>query len=344
MKKMRANDKKTLGTIYLILMSMALLSVTAVSADVQVTAVKHTGITIDGLIGDWDGVPGTKITMIQPMSPDNRMVDGLELRVAYDDSNIYVLAIITDDFDYNVTHHRNSPALAVLFAVDEAATPEMGGGAGYVDIWHWELDTGPGVVAGFNLLSGNDPVGNLDDEYALSIFDRHDDATANELYGSWAHTDMSAVGADGEWIFEMKRSLTTSDTLKQDAQFVIGETVKVSIAYWDPDETGEPGVLNGWTNAGHYSTCRDPATLDFSWIDVELEPVELIQGPEGPQGPAGSQGEAGPQGSQGEQGTVGPKGPQGEQGDPGTAGWTTYASAGALLLALVAVASAFMKK
>jgi hypothetical protein len=282
---MRANDKKTLGTIYLLLMSMALLSVTTVSADVQLTAVKHTGITIDGLIGDWDGVPGTTITMIQPMSTDNRMVDGLELRVAYDDANIYVLAIISDDFDYNVTHHHNSAALAVLFAVDEAATPEMGGGAGYVDIWHWELDTGPGVVAGFNLLSGNDPVGNLDDEYALSIFDRHDDATANELYGSWSHTDMSAVGADGEWIFEMKRSLTTSDTLKQDAQFVIGETAKLSIAYWDADETGEPGVLHGWTAVGHYATCRDPDTLDFSWIDVELEPVELLQGPEGPQGP-----------------------------------------------------------
>jgi hypothetical protein len=220
----------------------------------------------------------------------------------------------------------------------------MGGGAGYVDIWHWELDTGPGVVAGFNLQSGDDPVGNLDDEYALSIFDRHDDANANELYGSWAHTDMSAVGANGEWIFEMKRSLTTSDTLKQDAQLVIGETAKLSIAYWDADETGEPGVLNGWTDSGHYATCRDPDTLDFSWIDVELEPVELLQGPEGPQGPAGLQGEAGSQGPQGEQGPAGSEGPQGEQGDPGTAGWTTYASAGALLLALVAVASVFMKK
>ena len=344
MKKMREINKKTLGTIYLLIMFMALISVTTVSADVQITAVEHTGITIDGLIGDWEGVPGTKITMIQPMSPDNRMVDGLELKVAYDDSNIYVLAIISDDFDYNVTEHHNSAALAVLFAVDEAATPEMGGGAGYVDIWHWELDTGPGVVAGFNLLSGNDPVGNLDDEYALSIFDRHDDATANELYGSWAHTNMSAVGAEGEWIFEMKRPLTTSDTLKQDAQFVIGETAKLSIAYWDADELGEPGVLHGWTAAGHYATCRDPATLDFSWIDVELEPVELIQGSEGPQGPTGSQGEAGPQGVPGEQGPQGSIGPQGEQGASGTAGWTTYASVGALLLALVAAVSVFLKK
>jgi hypothetical protein len=172
--KMIKKYRKSLRTLSLLMISLALLTVTTVSADVQITAPKYTGITIDGQIGDWAGVPGTKITMIQPMTPDNRMVNGLELRVAYDDSNIYVLAIISDDFDYNVTDHHKSAALAVLFAVDEAATPEMGGGAGYVDIWHWELDTGPGVVAGFNLLSGNDPVGNLDDEYALSVFDRHD--------------------------------------------------------------------------------------------------------------------------------------------------------------------------
>ncbi|MES0341590.1 MAG: P1 family peptidase, partial [Candidatus Humimicrobiaceae bacterium] len=145
-----------------------------------------------------------------------------------------------------------------------------------------------------------DPVGNLDDEYAFSIFDRHDDATANEIYGSWSHTDMSVAGAEGEWIFEMKRSLTTSDALKQDVQFTNGETIKMSVAYWDADELGEPGL--GWSESGHYATCRDPETLDFSWIDVEFEPVDVLQGPEGPQGPAGLQGVQGPQGEQGSQG------------------------------------------
>ncbi|MFQ5836585.1 MAG: ethylbenzene dehydrogenase-related protein [Candidatus Bathyarchaeia archaeon] len=147
----------------------------------------------------------------------------------------------------------------------------MGGGNGYVDMWHWELDVGPGVVAGFNLDSGNDPVGNLDDEYSLSPTDRHDDDLANEVYGAWSHTDRSATGASGQWIFEFKRSLTTSDTLKQDIQFEVGKTYKMAIAYWDADELGEPGVDYGWSDAGHYATCRDPEALDFSWIDLELK-------------------------------------------------------------------------
>lgn len=333
---MKNIDKKTIGVLCLLLLTSAFSALTTVSADVQVNAVKQTGITVDGLIGDWAGVPGTKVTMIQPMSPDNRMVDGVELRVAYDDSYIYTLVIVSDDFDYDPADHGRSAALAVLFAIDEAATPEMGGGAGYVDIWHWELDTGPGVVAGFNLLSGDDPVGNLDDEYALGIFDRHDDASANEIYGSWSHTDMSVAGADGEWIFEMKRSLSTSDTLKQDVQFTNGEAFKMSVAYWDADELGEPGL--GWSDSGHYATCRDPETLDFSWIDVEFEPVDVPQGPQGVQGPAGLQGPLGPQGVQGSQG------PQGEQGESGAAGITIYVAGGALLLSLIALGLFFTKK
>ena len=154
---MKNIDKKTIGVLSLLLLTSAFFGLTTVSADVQVIAVKHTGITIDGLIGDWAGVPGTKVTMIQPMSPDNRIVNGVELRVAYDDSYIYTLVIISDDFDYDPADHRRSAALAVLFAIDEAATPEMGGGAGYVDIWHWELDTGPGVVAGFTMNESDKP-------------------------------------------------------------------------------------------------------------------------------------------------------------------------------------------
>ena len=336
------NHKKKLVFILLpLLFSVSFLTVPAY-ADVDITAVQHTGITIDGLTGDWAGVPGTTITLVQPYATDQRIEDGLEIKVAYDDSNIYVLAVISDDFDYNVTEHHNSAAIAVLIAIDDAATPDMGGGKGYVDIWHWELDVGPGVVTGFNLASGNDPVGNLDDEYSLSVFDRHDDDDANEVYGAWSHTDMSAVGTEGQWIFEFKRSLTTSDIAKQDAQFEVGATYKVAIAYWDADETGEPGVLNGWTAAGHYSTCTDPETLDFSWVDLTLEQPDIPEGPAGPQGetgPLGPQGEVGLQGPQGETGLQGPEGPSGASGST-----TTYLSAGALLVAIVAIVISYSKR
>jgi hypothetical protein len=262
--------KQKIASLVLLAVFLAFPFIAQVSG-LEVNVEKHSGITIDGLIGDWSGIPGTKVTMIRPTATSQRLVDGLELRTAYDDSNIYILAIVTDDYDYNATDHHNSAAIAVLLRIDDAATPDMGGGRGYVDIWHWELDTGPGVMAGFNIDSGNDPVGNLDDEYSLSPTDRHDDDTANEVYGVWSHTDMSADGAAGKWIFEMKRALTTSDTLKQDAQLTVNQTYKLAIAYWDADETGEPGVNNGWTAAGHYSTCTDPDTLDFSWIDITLK-------------------------------------------------------------------------
>jgi hypothetical protein len=333
------NHKKKLVFLLLtLLFSVSFLTVPAY-ADVEITAVQRTGITIDGLTGDWAGVPGTTITLVRPYAPDQMIEDGFEIKVAYDDSNIYVLAVVSDDFDYNATDHGNSAAIAVLIAIDDAATPDMGGGNGYVDIWHWELDVGPGVVTGFNLSSGNDPVGNLDDEYSLSVFDRHDDDDANEVYGAWSHTDMSAVGAEGQWIFEFKRSLTTSDTAKQDAQFEVGGTYKVAIAYWDADETGEPGVLNGWTKAGHYSTCTDPETLDFSWVDLTLEQSDIPEGPAGSQGETGPQGEIGPQGPRGETGLQGPEGPSGASGST-----STYLSAGALLIAIAALGLSYSKK
>lgn len=266
---------KSLITATFMLLMLFTFSLAGQVSGLEIDVERHSGITIDGLIGDWSGIPSETITLIRPLATSQRLTDGLELRAVYDDSNIYILVMIADDYDYNATDAHKSASVAVLFPIDEAATPDMGGGKGYVDIWHWELDTGPGILTGFNLESGNDPIGNLDDEYSFSPMDRHDDDIANELYGAWSHTNMSVVGAPGKWIFEIKRSLTTSDTLKQDRQFEANQTYKLAVAYWDADETGEPGVNNGWTAGGHYATCNDPNTLDFSWIDITLHPSSL---------------------------------------------------------------------
>ena len=49
---------------------------------------------------------------------------------------------------------------------------------GMVDIWHWELDCGPGLVSGGNdTPSGNDPDCNLDDEYSTTPEEREDDGS-----------------------------------------------------------------------------------------------------------------------------------------------------------------------
>jgi len=265
------------------------------AADVSVNAGKFSGIVIDGLVGDWAGITGTTLTLVRPLATAERIANGLTLKLAYDDANLYVLAMIQDDFDYNATDHFRSGSVAVLWQIDPAATPDMGGGNGNVDIWHWELDCNAGVLSGYNLNSGNDPACNFDDEWSSSVVNRFDDGQANELYGVWTHTNRSAPGATGTWIFEMRRSLRTMDTLNQDRQFTVGGTFGMAVAYWDPDESG-----TGWTASGHYATCKDPTTLDFSWIDVTLVPLQVPTGPTGPEGPAGP---TGPQGS------VGPAGP-----------------------------------
>jgi len=68
-----------------------------------------------------------------------------------------------------------------------------------------------------------------------------------------------ALGEDaaGDWYWELKRPLTTSDV--QDAQFASGATALVALAYWDADETAD-----GWTDSGHLQSS------DFGWIEVTL--------------------------------------------------------------------------
>ncbi len=308
-----------------IALALLLTLATPATADVDYNANVFHGIVVDGLADDWASIPGTTLTMIRPLATSERLTDALTVKVAYDDANIYVLVLMEDDFDYNATaDHHLSGALAVLWQIDAAATPDMGGGLGNVDIWHWELDSGPFEPAGGPTVgTGNDPEGNFDDEWADHFLPgrRHDDTLANELFGVWSHTNMSAQGAPGSWIFEMRRTLTTSDTLNEDYQFTVGGTAGLALAYWDADETD-----TGWTDAGHYASCRDPDTLDFSWIQVTLIPLVLPPGPEGPEGPAG------------------PGGPAGEAGPSGTIGTTdlalVYAGLGLGVVALIAALAA----
>ncbi|MEE8421752.1 MAG: ethylbenzene dehydrogenase-related protein, partial [Dehalococcoidia bacterium] len=190
------------------------------------------------------------------------------LKVATDGANIYVLVAVPDTFSYNVENHRLSPAIGVQFAIDAGAGAHMGTEApdfdtstGMVDIWHWELDCGPGELSGGSFPTGNDPDCNLDDEYATLTDEREDDAADNSITGSWDHTGRAdGPEAAGIWVFEMARPLQTGDP--QDAQFVLGGTALITLAYWDGNEGREKD--GGWSDAGHV-TSADPG-----WIEVTL--------------------------------------------------------------------------
>ena len=229
---------------------------------------------MDGDTSDWDDIQGATIGMQQILLlPDSDFgpVDNLDvtLKVATDGERLYVLMEVPDDYDYNPEDHKLSPAIGVMFRIDDPAAPHMGTteedqdtSLGKVDIWHWELDCGPGEMSGGNEApSGNDPDCNLDDEWSTTPEEREDDGTVNaenSLAGVWDHTARAeGNGADGTWIFEMSRLLNTGDP--DDAQFTPGGKAFIALAYWDADETAE-----GWTDAGHLQSSSG------GWIEVIL--------------------------------------------------------------------------
>ena len=246
----------------------------AVPAPIQIAATTA-DISVDGNTLDWLGIPITRVNMTQ-LAP----IPGVEwgevadipadLRVASDGERIYVLMEVPGSFLYNPDDHHFSPALAVMFRIDEPAAPHMGTteedqqtSLGKVDIWHWELDCGPGELSGGGdgIVGGNDPPCNLDDEWSTTPEQREDDGSVdaeNSISGVWEHTARSqGAGANGTWIFEMSRKLQTGDP--DDAQLAAGGTASVAIAWWAADETAE-----GWTAAGHLTNANS------GWMAVSL--------------------------------------------------------------------------
>jgi len=244
-------------------------------------------IAVDGDATDWAAIEGATITLeqlrLEGIDPSQAAeiefspLDPIEvtLKVANDETNIYVLVEVPDAFDYNPEDHNLSASVAVMFRIDEPAPPHMGAqepdlerSLGIVDIWHWELDCAPAAVSGGKgIPGGDDPACNLDDEYATKPEAREDDgvgdianaAAENSLTGAWNHTGAAAgAGADGSWIFEISRPLQTGDP--QDAQLGSGSTAHVALAYFDPSEGPD-----GWSDAGHLQSAYS------GWIEVTLK-------------------------------------------------------------------------
>ena len=243
--------------------------------------VAPTGVTIslDGQMDDWASVPGVQVPLSaipeEFREQDTAAADvTATLKVATDGANIYVLVAVPDGFSYDPEDHRLSPALGVEWPIDAGATPQMAatgsdltGSSGMVDIWHWELDCAPGALSGGTFPTGNDPDCNLDDEYATDTEEREDDDGDNSLTGSWDHTARAqGIDAAGTFVFEIARPLQTGDP--QDAQFTLGGTTQVALAYWDGNE-GNAEKGGGWSDAGHAVSIAADEGLD-GWIEVTL--------------------------------------------------------------------------
>jgi hypothetical protein len=231
-------------------------------------------VTVDGDDSDWASITGADVEL-EAISTETVESKHATIKVAYDDTHLYVLLTVEDDFDWDAADAHLSASTAVMWAVEEAAGPHMGTDVegeeedytslGMVDIWHWELECAIGTPQGGEASDagdgepGNDAGCNFDDEWATDPENREDDngeGAENSLLGVFGHTNPVA-GGDGTWIFEMRRPLDTGDL--QDAQFAVGTTALMAIAYWDPDNSPE-----GWDDAEHVQSSH------LGWIEVTL--------------------------------------------------------------------------
>jgi len=231
-------------------------------------------ITVDGDPSDWALVPGLATTLEPIEAEEGEPIDDRDITVkmAHDDENIYAMVTVNDDYNWNADDAKMSAAFAMLFPVDTGG-PHMGADdelgettTGMVDIWHWETECASGVEsggavnpAGDGKDPGNDSVCNFDDEWATDAETREDDNGAgaeNSLLGVWSHSSPTE-NAEGVWYFEMSRPLQTDDA--QDAQFTVGESTLLAIAYWDPDFGPD-----GWEDDTHVQSANQ------EWIAVNL--------------------------------------------------------------------------
>jgi hypothetical protein len=229
-------------------------------------------ITVDGAGDEWADIEGLEL-MLEPIEGESSEERSATVKVAHDGEFLYVLYTVDDDYDWVEGDAHLSGSAAVLWAIEEAAGPHMGTEAedgegpslGLTDIWHWELECGPGVETGGRVAGpgdgdpGNDSGCNFDDEWATEPEEREDDLAGgaeNSLLGVFHHTS-ETNGEAGTWTFEMSRPLQTGD--EQDAQFSVGGTALMALAYWDADNSPE-----GWDDAEHVQSANQ------GWIELTL--------------------------------------------------------------------------
>ena len=258
-------NRKLIMVFLSTLMIMAVFQTAVAHEDEAATplTVKPTKVTksiaLDGKEDDWEaaGVGETAVTLTKNGGSATR--DAI-VRIAYNDSWVSVAYIISDSNQMNLSSHHLSPAVGVEWAIDADAGPHMGteGGVttGMVDIWHWELEHEMGYVHNPNNSTGGHGNNGLDDEWANSTTNRHDDTKESSLWGTYGY-----IADESEWIFEFSRPLTTGDA--QDVQFKDNASFKLGLAYWDPSDSE-----NGWSGSGHYISITE-----HEWITVDFGTV-----------------------------------------------------------------------
>jgi hypothetical protein len=237
--------------------------------------VADASITLNANLDEWADVAGIKTALFQSGGDVKYTPGEATYKCLHSDTHLYLSLEVPGDYRFNATDNAKCAAIATMMKIGAEATYDNMGGCPevladpslcdngapascdsyLVDIGaHWELaTTKQGMEYGINITggTGDDPIANKDDEYAVSPECRWDDNDApsagNEWAGAWRHTNPTD-GETGTYIFELSRLLSTKSS-KTDSQMVVGGTYSFGIAYWDPFETDA-----GWVKDNHFLT------------------------------------------------------------------------------------------
>jgi hypothetical protein len=251
---------------------------------------------LDGDIAEWSHITGMEIPLYAPLTSELYAPGKAEVKCAHSEDRLFLTLSVPGKYRFSADSNNLCAAIGTMMRIGEDASfygmggcLEAQGGcdaitggvptecdAYRVDIGaHWELaSTRQGVTYPINTNSGtgDDPVGNKDDEYAVSPFCRLDDDGAgagNAWAGAWSHSaGTEEEGADGTYIFELSRLLKTASTTTT-AQMTIGETYDFGLGFWDPNQKED-----GWSDSNHYvSGCAS------DWLQLTLVPVAPAAAP-----------------------------------------------------------------
>lgn len=304
------------------------------AADIVAKRVTET-MVVDGLASEsfWQNVSWVQFPLTASAAGGGN-VASVKVKIVNNGEYLFVLFQWDDPTASNNKSLGSEDRLAVMVSIGdpEMTTPCMQSGtngailAGEADHWHWKAARTDGGGANFTYVTrGGATYGPMPHPYSFAM-DEYINTTSRNREGLSEYTEMNAtkypfeatlhlydIQAKGahfssQWTLEMARKYTTEDPVRVDKQFTQGETFSFALAVYDGGEGEDEEVksVTGWITAELSNDLLSP-------------PIQWTEGPQGEEGPAGSQGE------------------QGSQGAPAQE-WLTYASAGGLIIGIIALA------
>ncbi|KAF8039723.1 hypothetical protein BT93_B2057 [Corymbia citriodora subsp. variegata] len=251
------------------------------SAEIQLLAEFRPGVVaVDGRPDDWDVVDGSEFALLPALDPDaDKEYNGgkMTVKALHDGKDVFFLLQVDGDYVYSPGNSNKCPSVALMFQIGQSATyHDMGGCKEGTDTCTSKTCGNPIDNAKGN---GGDRFGHLVDLYGWTPQCRYLDGTGpsgndssaqNNWRGAWWHSSLSVQsgfvqedspygsdGGKGTYYFELSRPLRTMDRLQLDVQFTIGESSKISAAFWYPvDETP-------WHGSVHF-------TINCDWVSLDI--------------------------------------------------------------------------